>query len=385
MLKKRVLSIVLNNFKNDSRVLKECMSLQKAEYTVKVIALHDDSELPEFDDVQEISVHRIRLKTKRWSKNQLIQLLKYLEFIYRAVKQYKNQCDILHCNDLNALPVGVIIKKFYNGNVKIVYDAHEYETEINGLTGFRKKLVKIFERSLIKYADCVITVSDAIATEYSRLYNIDKPAVILNTPPFKYINKSDIFRKIFNISEEQFIFLYQGGLSKNRGIEILLDTFKPLKVSNHPLHNKAVIIFMGYGPLSVIVQENIKEYDNIFYHPAVLSDVLLDYTGSANFGILFYENSCLNHNYCSPNKMFEYIMAELPVIASNLYEMKRLVTENNIGSVSKEYTSDGLIAAIEEIVCMNHQELKNNVKKLKHIYNWEKQEKTLLKLYEKFN
>lgn len=370
---KKVTSIVLNNFKNDSRVLKENISLQKAGYEVQVVALHEEP-LAEFEEVQNIPVHRVKLKSRGWSKNKVIQLLKYFEFIYKVVKQYK-QSDIFHCNDLNSLPIGVLVKKFFNRDAKIVYDAHEYETELNGLKDVQKKLVKWLEKRLIKYADKVITVSDAIADEYVRLYYIEKPALVLNTPPYKVIKKKNIFRETLCIKEEQTIFLYQGGLSRGRGIEILLEAFKSLQNTN------AVIVFMGYGPLESLIQVASKEYKNIYFHQAVAPDVLLDYTCSADFGFLFYENTCLNHYFCSPNKMFEYLMAEIPVIVSNLYEMKRLVESNKIGTVAKENTPDGLKEAIEEAVRLDKQELQANIQKLKNIYNWEEQEKILLEVY----
>ena len=246
MKNNKVVSIVLNNFKNDSRVLKENISLQKAGYEVKVVALHEEP-LKEFENVQNIPVHRIKLKSRGWSKHKLIQILKYFELIYRTVKGYKDS-DILHCNDLNALPIGVLIKFFFNKKVKIVYDAHEYETEINGLSGIQKKITKLLEKFLIKYADATICVSDAIANEYIKLHNIAKPALVLNTPPLTKIEKKDIFRKTLNISKDKTIFLYQGGLSLGRGIEILLDTFKQIT------DDKSVIVFMGYGPLEELVQ-----------------------------------------------------------------------------------------------------------------------------------
>ncbi len=371
---KKVTSIVLNNFKNDSRVLKENISLQKAGYEVQVVALHEES-LAEFEEVQNIPVHRVKLKTRGWSKQKLIQLIKYFEFIYKVVKQYKKS-DIIHCNDLNSLPIGVIIKKFFNKNAKIVYDAHEYETELNGLKGIQKKLVKWLERKLIKYADKVITVSDAIADEYVKLYDIKKPALVLNTPSYKEIEKKNIFRETLGIKETQTIFLYQGGLSKGRGIEILLEAFKTIDNEN------AVIVFMGYGPLENLIKETSKEYKNIYFHQAVSPDVLLDYTSSADFGISTIEDSCLSYRYCLPNKMFEYLMAEIPVIVSNLYEMKRLVEFNKIGTVAKENSPEGLKEAIEEAVKLDKEELKTNIRKVKTIYNWEEQEKVLIKLYE---
>jgi glycosyltransferase involved in cell wall biosynthesis len=370
---KKITSIVLNNFKNDSRVLKENISLQRAGYEVQVVALHEEP-LAEFEKVQNIPTHRVKLKTRGWSKQKLVQLIKYVEFIYKVVKQYKKS-DIVHCNDLNSLPIGVIIKKFFNRDVKIVYDAHEYETELNGLKGFQKKLVKWLEKRLIKYADKVITVSDAIADEYVKLYDIKKPALVLNTPPYKKIEKKNIFRETLDIKEEQTIFLYQGGLSKGRGIEILLEAFKSINDEN------AVIVFMGYGPLESLIETTSKEYKNIYFHEAVTPEVLLNYTSSADFGFLFYENTCLNHYYCSPNKMFEYLMAEIPVIVSNLYEMKRLVESNKIGTVAKENTPNGLKEAIEKAVKLDKEELKTNIQKLKTIYNWEEQEKVLLEVY----
>ena len=316
----------------------------------------------------------LKLKSRDWSKNKVVQLVKYFEFIYRVVKKYKNS-DILHCNDLNTLPIGVIIKKFFNYDAKIVYDAHEYEiNDTPNESKYKIRIKYILEKFLIRYVDKVITVSDSIANEYVKLYGIEKPAVVLNTPSYTEIEKKNIFRKFFDIDEQQAIFLYQGGLSKGRGIEILLEAFKSQTTN-------AVIVFMGYGPLQKLIIEVSKEYKNIYFHKAVSPEVLLDYTSSADFGILFYENNCLNHEFCSPNKMFEYIMAEIPVIVSNLYEMKRLVESNKIGTVAKENTPEGLKAAIEEAIKLDKEKLKTNIQKLKTIYNWEEQEKVLFSVY----
>jgi glycosyltransferase involved in cell wall biosynthesis len=370
---KKVISIVLNNFRNDSRVLKTNISLQNNGYDVQVVAIWEDG-LKEFEEVQNIPVHRMKLVSKNWSKNKLVQLFKYFEFLYRTVKKYKDN-DILHCNDLNALPIGVIIKKFFNKNAKIVYDAHEYETEIDGLKGIQKKMFKFLEKSLIKYTDKVITVSDAIANEYAKSYKIEKPTLVLNTPPYKEIEKKDLFREKFGIEKNKTIFLYQGGLSSGRGIEILLETFKTIENKN------AVIVFMGYGELEELIKEYSKKYESICFHPAVSPDILLDYTSSADFGISMIEDTCLSYRYCLPNKLFEYIMAEIPVIVSNLYEMNRLVEKYNIGVVAKENNVEGLKNAIKKALKVDKEVLRNNIKQVKTIYNWQEQEKVLLRVY----
>ena len=274
-------------------------------------------------------------------------------------------------------------QRFFNKHIKVVCDAHEYETETNGLHGIQKKLVRFLEKHLIHYADRVITVSDAIADEYAKLYGIEKPALVLNTPPYKEIDKKNLFREKLGIEENKTIFLYQGGLSSGRGIEILLETFKQLSENQKPkTKNQPVIVFMGYGPLEETVQEASKRYENIYFHPAVSPEILLEYTGSADFGISTIEDSCLSYRYCLPNKMFEYLMAEIPVIVSNLYEMKRLVEKGEVGVVAKENSPQGLQEAIEDALELNKEQLKTNIQKLKTVYNWEVQEKVLLKTYE---
>ncbi len=380
-MNKRIASIVFNPFVNDTRILKQAISLANKGYDVEVVA-HLDKGLLEDEVKENFKIKRVSYLDRKKTRGFLGKLKAYLSFVYKAVK-YTKTFDYLHCNDLNALPIGFIVKQFYNKNVKVIYDAHEYEIEINGLKGSRKRLIALIERNLIKYADKVITVSDAIANEYMRLYKIEKPALVLNTPVYKNVKKKDIFRNVFGLKKTQSIFLYQGGLSKGRGIEILLETFKLLwQEVEQEQESYPVIVFMGYGILEKQVKCCALEYKNIYFHEAVKPEVLLDYTSSADFGILFYEDTCLNHRYCSPNKIFEYLMAELPVIVSNLYEMKRLVESNRVGIVAQRNTALDLKEAIDEILLFDKKELKSNIQNIKHIYNWENQEKVLLEVYQ---
>lgn len=369
--KPTVAIIVLNNFTNDSRVLKEAKTLQENNYNITVVALHEEP-LKEFDIVKNIPVHRIKLKSRNWSKNKIVQLFKYFELIYKIVKKYKNS-DIVHCNDLNTLPIAVIIKKGFNEKLKIIYDAHEYETETNGLSGISKKLYKRLEKYLIKYADHVITVSDSIADEYVRLYQIKKPSLILNTPPLREkVDKKDLFRKKFNIAKKQKIFLYQGKLAKGRGIDILLQTFSQTSMKNN------CIIFMGYGHLEDKIKSMADKVAQIYFHEAVPHGVILDYTSSADCGISFIEDSCLSYRYCLPNKLFEYMMAEVPVVCSNLPEMKKVVENYKLGVVANEITQQGVSDAIDQIVEFQKPD---DLSKIKDIFCWESQEKELLKIY----
>lgn len=370
----KVILMVLNNFVNDSRVLKEAITLKKNGYDVRVVALHEEG-LKEFESQSGISVHRIKLRTRKLPTNLFFQLFKYGELAFKTIKKYK-KVDYFHSNDLSPLPIAVTIKKLFNNNIKIIYDAHEYETEKSGLNGVRKKLTKITEKCLIRYTDSMITVSESIAKEYSKLYNIKKPYVVLNCPNHQKVTRNDLFRKKFNISRESIIFLYQGALTKGRQIELLLTTFSKLK------NSKAVLVVMGFGQLKELVQKYDREYENIFYHKAVSYDVLLNYTSSADIGFSFLEDTCLNHSYALPNKFFEYVMAGLAVVSNDLPELKMKIKNNNIGYITKELEVDALARTIKSIIRDDKiKTFKDNSLMVSNMYNWEEQEKVLLDAY----
>jgi len=367
----KVISIVLNDFQNDSRVLKENVSLQNAGYDVKVVALWENG-VKEFETVSNISIHRVKLKSKDWSKNKFIQIIKYFEFIYKVTKIYKDN-DIFHCNDLNALPIGVLIKLFFNKNAKIVYDAHEHESFRAGYDRTMHILSQWWEGKLIKYADRVITVSYSIADDYEKMYNIKKPDLVLNTPLYQKIERKNIFREKFNIPESDIIFLYQGGLSPKRGIIEFADIIKDIKNISY--------IIMGYGILENDIKELSLKNANVHFHKAVSSNVLLDYTSSADIGVCIEENICKSWDYALPNKMFEYLLAGLPVFVGGLGEMKRFVKKYDVGYIIEDLNNKKDVQKMIDKIIREHQTKFDNIKQISKQFTWQEQEKVLLKVY----
>lgn len=375
---RKVISIVLNNFKNDSRVLKECVSLKQAGYNVSVLALHDgQSDLKEYDQVEEIPVHRIILRSKNWSKVLFMQSFKYIEFLIRAVSECIG-ADILHCNDLNALPVGVCCKIITFGRVKVFYDAHELETEHAGeQTIFIHTASVVLERLCLKFVDRMVTVSDGIADEYVARYGIEKPALVYNAPRLYTGKRSNILRQDLGIDAGQKIFLYQGGLSDGRGIENMVEAFLQLR------REDVALVLMGYGPLEEWVKKKSTGSRKIFFHEAVSPQVLLNYTSGADYGLCLYENVCLNNYYCAPNKLFEYTMSGLPVLVSNLYELSRLCTQYSFGVVVENNGTEGIMQAVEALMEMDDEKMRENARLFAEKFAWEKQEKVLLAEYSK--
>jgi glycosyltransferase involved in cell wall biosynthesis len=373
------LHISLNGFTHANRVLKIIRSLINFELIdqVYVAALYNPGLLEDEIYVPGIEVKRFNLKTRKMSKLLIAQLFKYFEFLYSISKYYKNKkIRLINIHSLALLPIGVYLKKKFDA--KLVYDTHELETETNGLFGLRKRLSKIVERSFIKRVDLVVVVGDLIADWYVGHYGIQRPYVVKNIPRYRgKIENNNKFRNSLNIPSEKIIFLYQGGFMAGRGIELLLETFKKSSIQD------AVIIFMGYGLMENKIKEASEKYNSIYYLPAVPIDEILEYTCSADFGLAIIEFSCLSYYYSLPNKLFEYLVAEIPVVVSNMKEMAKIVIENEVGVVVENLTTKGIEDAINKLLDMNYSELKENIARTKKKYCWEAQETMLVSAYQK--
>ena len=370
-----VANLVFNSFENDSRVLKESISLANGGYQVEVIA-HLDKGLKAYEKTENYIIRRFSYINREQGKGILSKLGGYLRYVKLSVQHCK-KFDILHCNDLDTLPIGFIVKRFFNKNIKVVYDAHEYETERHHQSKFDKKVLKIFEKFLLKYVDKMITVSDPIADEYARLYDIERPTVVFNTPFHIEVEKKDIFREKFNIPKEHLIFLYQGGLQPRRGILEFFELVKDKKGISY--------VIMGFGALKDEIVELTKTNPNLHFHDAVLPDVLLDYTSSADIGVCIEENLCKSWNLGLPNKMFEYYMVGLPIVVSGLKELKRFVVDNKTGYVIEDIFDKQMFSTLLEEIIPTYQDKNRHIERVKTIYNWQEQEKKLLETYKQLN
>lgn len=371
--------IVPNYFTFDSRVLKETETLLNHSLVNKIfiISLHADG----LEQIKRIGRNRIlirlKLKTKKLPNNLIFQIIKYIEFCFICIKiSFRKKISITNVHHYGLLPLGFLISKLVN--TKLIYDTHELETEVYDLKGLRKVLSKFLEFIFIKSSNLTILVSDSIKNWYSSKYNIDNLVTVLNCPKHYSPKRNKVFHEEHNLDLFQKIILYQGGLQIGRGIEKLLSVFSKFK------DEKYILIFMGSGPLSGLVNEYSKEFSNIILHTSVSPDVVLDYTSSADIGIAYIDNDSLNDKYCLPNKFFEYIMAGLPVISNNVPEMRKIVHDHNIGFVATELTVDSLKNAINFIESFDTEDFKTRINNARQLYCWESQEAKLIQSYRDF-
>ena len=361
---------------HESRILKETETISNLGIVdeIYIIGLWNEGLLEEevIDDKRKIL--RIKLLSRKLGEGTPAKSLKFGEWMFRiAVKFLRTRVILVNIHHLAALPIGGLFKIFKKA--RLIYDTHELETERDGWGSGRKILAKMLEKAWIRPVDEIIVVSPSIGEWYEKEYG-KRTFTVFNASRYTPISSKDLLRKRLNIPNHKIIFLYQGALGAGRGIENIIEAFSKTKYPDK------VIVFMGYGPLEEVLKEASNEYSNIYFHPAVKPDEVLDYTASADIGFALLENTCLSHYYSVPNKLFEYAMAEIPVVVPNFVEMKKLVEKYKIGYVIEDSSVQeisGLISKIDKRELLN---FKRNLNVFNKVYNWEKQEETLSWIYE---
>ena len=377
-MSKANLHVYQSSFRHESRILKETRSICKCGLFDKVyIAAIWEPGLKEKEhlDVRR-EVWRVRLKTRYLPSGSFWKAIRFIEWLIRIFLRFRRQrIALINCHSLLILPLGIVFKHFLRS--KLVYDTHELETETTAMSKLRKRFSKMIERLLVHKADAVVVVSNSIAEWYRKEYGLKDVKVIRNVPERKSVksSKSIGLRKKFNIHNDEILYICQGALDEDRGIEILLHVFSGLNGGKH-------IVFMGYGSL----EDRIKEYGtkspNIHFQPAVRPDEVLAYASSADVGISLIENTCLSYLYSLPNKVFEYIMSGLPIIVSDFPDMGQVVDNYKCGwkvSVNE--------ASVRELIGnMSKEEIKmkrESVIRCKNDFDWQKEEEELARVYEK--
>jgi glycosyltransferase involved in cell wall biosynthesis len=364
-------------FQFESRILRETESLIYLGLVDQIIIVSSwKFGLNEEENIDSnISVRRIKSIFSNRALIPFNKLVLYFEFYFHVIKLFKSsKINIINCHSLFVLPIGVILKLF-NPSIKLIYDAHELETHKTGLSQFMIAVSIILERILVIFVDRIIVVSPSIANFYKRKYR-KEVYTLRNIPVHNYsLTRTFIFNDKFNIPRKDLIFIYQGVLNNGRGVELLIEVFKNVPSDKH-------LILMGYGPMKDVIVQNIKNYKNIHFLPAVKPADILDYTCGADVGLAIIENISLSYFYCLPNKFFEYLHSGIPVISSNFPDMLELTNMYKCGwSVNVNMVE--ILSLINKIDHIEINDKKNGVSKIKEDLNWESESLILKEIYRK--
>ena len=362
------------------RIQKEIKSLFDLNLVDELIIISQNpGTKPNIEKVHSnLTLYYIRLLTNNDS-NIFLRRFMFIEFFIRAFfKTLTLKFDIINCHSLHVLPLGVAAKILRSK--KLIYDAHELETEVNGAKGMLKVISKVLEKTFIKFVDQTFVVSNSIKEWYINKYQLKDISTIRNIPSSSqgYVSKNNLLRNLFHISENQQVYIYQGSLSTKRGANIILEAFKSIhSIEKH-------IVFLGSGHLKNEILEATKIYNNIHFLDAVSTVELPAYTSSADVGIHMIINTCLNHYYCLPNKIFEYFVYGIPVIVSDFPEMSSIVESNNIGwCISPQIET--LVKVINSITNEEIEKYRSNVLIKRNDFSWENEANEYINAYQRLS
>jgi hypothetical protein len=374
----RNLHIYPSSFKFETRIMKETNSLIKLNLVNKIIIVSFwEDGLKEYEDIDE-NRKVIRFKLCSRYLGIFSKFFNYVEFTIRLFFKYQSiSLDYVNCHSLLVLPIGVLLKKY--GRTKIlIYDPHELETERVGLGGKAKKLIKWLERKLIVFCDKTIVICDPIADWYKNHYKLKHVHVIRNVPNRYNLPeiKSTRLKEKFNIPYNHIVYIYQGILKKERGIDTLLHVFSAVPEDKH-------IVFMGYGDSEYLIKEYEKRTVNVHFHEAVGLSEIMEYTSSADIGIFFISGEvCLSYEYCLPNKFGEYLFAGLPVlVSSSLAYLSNIVLSEKCGWSLDANSTNELIEFVIKTDMKQVSEKIKYVKKYSETLAWDFEEVNYTQIY----
>ena len=369
----KVISLLVTNFKNDNRVYRMARSLSQHGFPTTVVAWKK-GDVAEKENFNGVEVERVVVSSDNWKRlNLIIGAIQYFEFAFRVISRYR-KVDAWHCNDYEAFVIGVLAK-ITRPRLKLIYDCHELESHRNGKGALMRFAIRTIEKLFISWAELVITVSPSIQEFYKRKYNLSFVALVRNLPNEMQISHTNTLREKLGLKDNQMVFLYQGMLGKGRGIEVLLNAFDSRKTTD------AVIVFMGFGALKEQIEAFAARNENIFFIPAVSYAEIPMYTGSADVGVNSVEPTCLSYKYSLPNKLFEYIQSEIPVLTNPLPDCMALVNEYKVGRVIPVWSADTINEVVNDLLKEDLSVYQPHLKSAKKILNWEVEEQALISAY----
>ena len=332
-----VVFALAGDVRNNSRAIKQLRLVRSLGLTATVFALGEDSGAPFLDE----GVH-LRLLPRPpgggprffWRVHSL-----FLDAA-RAVRARVYHASDLYC--LHALRLAAAQHK-----ARLVYDARELYPHVASTARrpWTRAYWHLAERLDIGAADAVFTVSDSIANRLQQTYRIARPEVLHNVPPMQHPEASGLLRERAGAAKDTVLVLHQGSIQKDRGC------FKLAKAMR-TIHG-AVLVFMGGGPLKPALARTVRELgldQCVRMVDPVPPDMLLPVTADADLGVTLLEDTCLNHQFALPNKLFEYLMAGVPVLASDLHEIGAIVRRFDVGRLVHLNRPGALAVAIQQCV-----------------------------------
>ncbi len=357
---------------NDARTLNIARTLAKHGKKVCVIAEDPGSE-KEYLAGQGIELFPVdssedmRLR-KRW-----------LRFTRGSKKYFKEAAASSYwAMDMYSLVPGSRLSRKYSA--RLFYDSREIYSALGPLSGnpLKQKIISAIEKHYVRDVDHFIVSGELDAEYLKKAFNTDKPFdVIMNLPPYKEHEQADLFRENYGIGSDQKIMLYQGVILPGRGLARIIDAMPGLP--------EYVLCILGEGEYKETLK---KQAEDLGVSPRVIFcgrlpyDELHSWTCSADLGLSYNEPISYSYELALPNKLFEYCMARIPSLVSDLPALRQFVEKYGIGDVVfPNAPKEELASAIRCLTSSKDREKYfQNCGKAAKVLNYEAQEERIMNI-----
>jgi len=363
---------VINDLVTDQRVNKTCNVLLELGFEVMLVGRVKKDSMPLPGRVYKM--HRMKLlfeKGPLFYAEYNLRLFFFLLF---------HKVDLLFSNDLDTLLPNFLISKLKSK--PLVYDSHEYFTETPELVnrkfvqGFWKKI----EAWIFPKLKDVVTVNTSIANLFKKDYGVDV-AVVRNIPPNRQLDENSTVSEIAIPKDKPIILLQGSGINIQRGAEELVEAMQFV--------DDAQLLIIGGGDVIEDLKEmttDLKLDDKITFLQKMPFEQLNFYTKKATLGLTLDKDTNINYRFSLPNKLFDYIHAGVPVLASPLVEIKKIIDDYQVGETIINHEPRQIALHINNMI--NNQErlleYKSNCKLASKALNWDNEKQTLIKILEKY-
>jgi glycosyltransferase involved in cell wall biosynthesis len=279
--------------------------------------------------------------------------------------------EVCHAHDLDTLEAAAEASR--RCRARLVYDAHELWSEQPFVNS--REAVEYWnslESRLIGQADAVITVNEPLAHELRRLYGVDRVIPIRNC---QRLESPDPARRglLRQRSGGRPVALYQGGLQRERGLEQLLAAAR--------LQDEVVVALRGHGEYAAALRR--EAGDQVLVLDPLPHDAMVAGAAEADFGVIPYLPTGLNNYLSTPNKLFEYLMAGLPIAGADIPEVRKVIEEERIGLIFDPYSPRDIARALREMARSPALEemARRSRAAAEERYHWEREGARLVELY----
>lgn len=331
---KKVSLSVINDLVTDNRVHKVATSLQNMGFEPVLIG----RVLPESRPVER--TYQTRRMKLLFRKGPLFYFEYNLRLLFCLLRL---KPDVFVANDLDTLLANYLASRIRRK--PLVYDSHEYFTEVPELVN-RPRVKAIWEKiekAIVPRVDAAYTVCESIAEVYRSKYGVDFK-VVRNLPVRTSSMNTDQMTSNHQISNKKAkVILYQGALNLGRGLE---DTIKAMQFID-----EAELWLSGDGDLTQNLKKLVEELKlelKVNFLGRLPFQELIEVTCKADLGISLEEDLGLNYRFALPNKLFDYVQAGVPVLVSDLPEMRRIVEQYQIGMIAETHQRKELAALMKE-------------------------------------